>query len=408
MTGHRSADNARSIGNVDSVPPCPACGGNKLRQFYSVERIPCHSVLLMETREQALSYPRGDLQLAFCESCGFVFNSGFDADTNDYSVSYEETQHFSRRFHGFAHQLATELIEDYDIRGQRILEIGCGKGEFLGLMCELGGNFGIGIDPGCRPERFPEQWRDRIEVHQELYSQKHAQLQADAVFCRHTLEHIGPVQDFLQTIRNTLQGRPQTLVFFEVPDIRIVLEQTRFWDIYYEHSSYFSLGSLGRLFERCGFHILELKRAFDDQYALLVARPAEINTLSNDHQVDDVAALQDLVTTFEAASQVSIENWRQRLQQYHLNEKRVVVWGAGSKCVAFLTTIGLMEEIDYVVDINPFKQGRFLPGTGHQVHAPEFLRKQPPDVVILMNSIYTAEVQTQLNEMGLAPELIPL
>jgi hypothetical protein len=74
--------------------------------------------------------------------------------------------------------------------------------------------------------------------------------------------------------------------------------------------------------------------------------------------------------------------------------------------VAYLTNLGLRDEIEYAVDINPFKTGKFMAGTGQQIVAPEFLVDYKPDLVIAMNPIYLDEIRAKLDELGLAPELI--
>ena len=390
------------------ITACPNCGSSGLRLFYSVDRIPCHSVLLMESYQEAVGYPQADLRLSFCETCGFITNTIFDVSHNDYSQSYEETQHFSARFNSFAHDLVTRLIDRFEIRKKNVLEIGCGKGEFLGLLCELGDNKGIGIDPGCRPERFPPEWSSRIEVIQELYSEEWSHLEADVICCRHTLEHIGPTQEFLQTVRDSIGDRSDTLVFFEVPDIRIVLEQTRFWDVYYEHCSYFSLGSLARLFRLCRFEIVSLERDFDNQYALIVAKPAALNTTPQLLEENDLEDISRLVSQFEIESQAAIRGWQKQLRNRHASGKQVAIWGAGSKCVSFLTTTGFEDEVQFTTDINPHKQGRFLPATGHQVVSPKELAQQKPDVIVIMNPIYLNEIRAQLESMNLRPELLVL
>lgn len=391
---------------VSELTACPCCGSGVLRPFYAVNQIPCHSVLLMDSFEQAVNYPRANLKLSFCESCGFIMNTIFDVSCNDYSQSYEETQHFSSRFNSFAGRLVRRLIDRYDLRNKSVLEIGCGKGEFLGLLCELGNNRGVGIDPGCRPERFPPKWASRIEVIQELYSEEWTHLTADVICCRHTLEHIGPVRELLQTIRSSISDHDDTLVFFEVPDIRIVLEEARFWDIYYEHCSYFSLGSLARLFRSCQFEIIELERDFDDQYALIVARPSASATQPQLPEEQDLDELARLVEQFQLQSRLAIQNWQDRLREYHVDGKAVSAWGAGSKCVSFLTTTGLADEVAFATDINPHKQGRFLPATGHPVTSPADLAEQRPDVVVVMNPIYLTEIRAELESMNLRPELI--
>jgi hypothetical protein len=83
-----------------------------------------------------------------------------------------------------------------------------------------------------------------------------------------------------------------------------------------------------------------------------------------------------------------------------------VIWGGGSKGVSFLTTLGIGEEIGYAVDVNPFKQEKFMAGTGHRVVSPEFLRGYRPDLVIAMNPIYLPEIGSQLSSLGIDAELI--
>ena len=70
-----------------------------------------------------------------------------------------------------------------------------------------------------------------------------------------------------------------------------------------------------------------------------------------------------------------------------------MVWSSGSKYVAFLTTLDTTDKIQYVVDINPYRHGRFIPGVGKQIMSPKFLQEDQPDRVIVMNSIYRNEIK---------------
>ena len=389
---------------------CPNCLGGQTRTFYSVERIPVHSVLLMDTREEAVNYPRGDLRLAFCRQCGFIFNDLFEPAVHEYSPRYEETQHFSGRFRQFASELCRHLIDEYGIAGKTVIDIGCGKGEFLALLCELGENRGIGIDPSCIPERLPAEHAARVRLVREFYSERHAELAADLLCCRHTLEHIADVDEFLRIVRASVEGRPRTQVFFEVPDVQIVLDECRFWDVYYEHCSYFAACSLEALFRRHRFEILETRCDYDDQYLWLMARPIAGTSPASSAELNAERAVQELsssVDHFQRESRRQIDQWRERIIRLSAEGKRPVVWGAGSKCVAFLTTLGVDREIAYAVDINPHKQGRYLPGTGHLVVGPEYLTGDPPGAVIVMNSIYCDEIARTLAELSISAELIP-
>lgn len=182
---------------------CPNCGGTGLAPFYEVVNIPSHSVMLMHTQEQARSFPRGDLRLGFCQGCGFITNTLFDISLNQYSPDFEETQHFSPVFDGWARQLVERLVRDYDIRRKHVIEIGCGKGEFLQLLCAAGDNEGIGIDPGCIPGRLQGPGAEKVQFIRDLYSESYAHLPGEVVVCRHTLEHIQPTRDFMRMVRES-------------------------------------------------------------------------------------------------------------------------------------------------------------------------------------------------------------
>lgn len=384
---------------------CPSCNSKGLSIFYSVDDIPVHSCVLMSSREEALKYPRGNLQLGFCPHCGFITNTRFDSSIHNYSAQYEGTQGFSTCFNAFAKSLAQKLIDKYSIRNKTVLEIGCGKGEFLALMCQLGENRGIGVDPAYVPVRNPDA-TSRIEFIQDFYSEKYAHIRADMICCRHTLEHIDHTLEFIRTLRRTIADQRHTLVFFELPDVMRVIREGAFWDIYYEHCSYFSVGSLARLFRASGFEIDELYLDYDGQYVIITAYPTDGPTspaleLEND--------LELLIWSFEKFAEKcsrQINHWKGTIQQSVVDGQKVVLWGSGSKAVAFLTTLKLKHKIEYIVDINPYKHGKNMPGTGQEIVSPGFLRDYKPDIIIVMNPIYCDEIRKDLDALNIKADLL--
>jgi SAM-dependent methyltransferase len=393
---------------ADALRGCPSCGAEGLQPFYRVKDVPAHSCLLMDSREDAVAYPRGRLDLSFCPACGFITNTSYDPGLKDYSSRYEETQHFSECFSRFARELAHRWVEQYKLQDKTILEIGCGKGEFLELLCAAGDNRGIGFDPGVHPERLSAESNSRIRFVSDYYSEKYRHETADVICCRHTLEHIHQTDELIAAIRANVGQREDVLLMFELPDTTRVLRECAFWDLYYEHCSYFTAGSLARLFRRNRFKLLELQRDYGDQYLLLVAQPSMDHTLPEFALEDDLEATADDVTRFRQVHTGIIHQWRERIQRWSAQQRRTVIWGGGSKGVAFLTTLGLQSEVDYVVDINPYKHGKFMPGTGHRVVGPDHLRSHRPDVVIVMNPIYTSEIRGTLTAMGVSAELVPV
>jgi hypothetical protein len=389
---------------ADGADSCPACGARGLSIFHEQRRVPVHSCRLVATRHEAEGFPRGTLRLGLCNSCGFITNVALDEALLTYSIDYEETQGFSPRFREFARGLAGRWIERYGLRDKDVLEIGCGKGEFLTLLCELGVRRGIGVDPAAAPERLSGPAAAQIELIKDVYSEEHARPSAAAVVCRHTLEHIRPVGEFLNLVRRSIADRPDTVVLFEVPDTMRILRECAFWDIYYEHCSYFSRGSLARLFRTAGFDVLAVELAYDDQYVILEGRPERQAGRSRPGE-ETVEEIADATEGFRRDLAEVEQRWRATLEELRSSGRRAAIWGAGSKAVAFLTTLGVGHEIGCVVDINPYKHGMFIAGTGHEIVPPAFLKSYRPDVVIAMNPIYRDEIGRDLSHMGLEPAL---
>jgi len=359
-----------------------------------------HSVVLLASREQAEQYTTGDIRLGFCPSCGFITNVAFDPTLHDYATDYEATQSYSPTFNAFARRLAHRLIDEYRLNGKDIIEIGCGQGEFLILLAEEGQNRGIGFDPAYRNEPLTSEARDRLTFIADFYSEQYTEYNSDFIVCKMTLEHIEQTADFVETVRRSVGNRPDTIVFFQIPNAEYVMRDVAFWDVYYEHCSYFSVASL--------FEVLSVRTEYSDQYLTIEARPGDHATQSITPDADDLARIRTYTEHFAGHVNESIMNWRQRLQDLHDANQRVVIWGSGSKGVAFLTTLGVTNEIQYCVDINPKKHGMFMAGTGHEIVAPEFLQAFQPDVVIVMNPVYVEEIRASLENMAVDAELIAM
>ncbi len=388
---------------------CNCCGGTDVRIFYRVEDVPAHSCLMLSSQEEARAFPRGDIELGFCGGCGFIGNVRFDPALERYSAAYEETQAYSPRFLRFLDEIWDDQIARFELGpGMAALEIGCGKGEYLVGLCERSGCGGIGIDPGYRPERTSSSAADRISFIRDFYGPKYAHLHADYVCCRHTLEHIAPVLDFVRLVRQTIGDRRHVNVFFELPDMERVLQQGAFWDIYYEHCSYFTRGSLARLFRSAGFDVHRLYKAYDNQYLMLEAQPVARRTEALLPQENDLATVTSLVARFERQVTERLQSLADELTRHRDRGHRLAIWGSGSKCVALVSSLDLGAEPVAVVDINPHKHGKFLAGSGLEIVSPDALRSLRPEVVLVMNSIYSDEIRHDLAARSLYPQLIAL
>lgn len=388
-----------------AVTICPACGSSDHRTFFEQADIPIDSCRLVNEQEEAKSFPRGELHLALCERCGFIWNKAFDPSLQYYSAVFEETQWLSERFQTFGSTLVDHLIQTYGLRDKDVLEIGCGPGHFLDLLCRKGNNRGIGLDPHYVD--LSGTTSPRVRIIREYFSEKHSALVGDLIVCRHTLEHIQPVGDLLRLIRSTLPERTDTVVFFEVPDMLRVLYDGAFWQLYYEHCSYFTAGSLARLYRATGLEVLNLRSGFGSQILLIEGRATGhggdgLVFEEEETVAQTCCAVRRFVETFDAKR----SDWLRTFELASHSDLRIVLWGATSQSVAFTLALGIENVIAYIVNINPKLHGKFAVGTGQQVVAPDFLREYQPDLVIAMNPIYREEIARSLIEIGVSAKLI--
>jgi len=385
---------------------CFVCGTSDLLIFYEVKNIPVHSVQLIRTREEALGCKKGDIALGYCRECGHISNVLFDPSLLSYSEDCEENQAFSSRFSAFHKELANRLIEKYELFNKDIIEIGCGKGDFLTLLCELGQNRGVGFDPAYVHGRSAGKPSKQVEFIRDHYSENYFHYKADFVCCKMTLEHIGTPVDFVRMIRSALDDRPDTTLFFQVPDAVRILKETAFWDVYYEHCSYFSESSLIRLLNRCGFDAIDQWQGYESQYLMITARPGRLEQVKSKNKTSAAEKFDHPAKAFKEDVSEQVDGWKNRLDNLKKNKKRAVICGGGSKAVSFLNTLSADMGIEYVVDINPHKRNTYIPGTGQKVVGNEFLKTYIPDTAIIMNPVYWDEIKTDFKKMGLEPEFV--
>ena len=389
---------------------CPVCFNQDLPVFLELEGLPVHCNLLWPSREAALTAPRGDMRLGFCHECGMIYNTAFDPSRMAYTQAYENSLHFSPVFQGYAQELATRLIEKYHLCGKDIVEIGCGKGEFLSMLCEGGQNRGFGFDTSYDSDRDGNGAARNITFIRDFYSVAYAEeYPADFICCRQVLEHIQNPREFLLQLRQAIGDRHQTAVFFEVPNVFYTIRDFGIWDILYEHCSYFSPSSFSRLFQETGFAVRYVYPTFGGQFLCLEAFPVDtVSSHATDMATEELGQLSSLISEFGDNYRDKVVTWREDTCQLFKQEKRVVVWGAGTKGVMFLNTLKIDDQVRYVVDINPHKQGMYVAGTGQRIVPPEFLREYQPDIVLLMNPIYRDEIRGMIHQLGVAAEVVAI
>ena len=380
---------------------CLVCGGTSLEPLISIPDVPTLCNRLCASGVEAANAPRGDISLIYCLDCGHILNSAFDQAQVRYDGRFENTLTFSPRYRQYAEVTADRVINRYRLVGKRIVEIGCGRGDFLRLLCGAG-NHGEGYDPS-QPNSTSAAGRGSVVIIGRNFAVEDA-CGADFVCCRHVLEHLPEPMHLLRRLRESMTIKPDAAVFFEVPNGLFTLDRLGIWDIIHEHVSYFTPSSLVRAFHDAGFTVCCAESGFDDQYLWLEARVDGQASPSNLPK----APAEALYESFSARFAERVALWRQRIYELRSHHRHVVIWGAGAKGVMFLNLLRVTTGagIDLVVDINPRKQGHFVPLMGQKIVGPEWLLQDPPDIVVVMNPEYEREVRSMIDDMGIGCEVV--
>ncbi len=391
--------------SITAAEGCRVCGSAAGRDFFTLERMPVQDGQLYSTRSLALEAPAGDIRLGFCPDCGHIDNRSFEPEKLRYDRHYEASLHHSPLYAEFLSDLAGRLTVAYRLQGKTVLEIACGNGDFLRLLSRRAGARGIGFDPSLRVAGADTDG-GRLEFVADYYTERYSDRPADFVCCRHLLQSLPDPRALLRTLRSALGDR-RVPVYFEVPNALRMFHDEVLWYVTYEYCSFFTPASLARLFESEGFEVLGLSECFGGDYLGIEARPATDGGPGRDRHAE-VAAIAEDVGRFERAAEEMLSQWGSRVEEFRRSGRRIAAWGAGGRAITFLSQLRVGEEIPYVADINPNRQGRYLPGTGQRVVAPEFLREYRPDVVIITNPTFDAEIRAQARALGLTSDFLTL
>lgn len=368
---------------------------------YELEDIPAQSTLLLASKDEAISFPRSNMSLLVCEQCGFGSNQAFEIEKVHYTSDYQDSQINSATFRSYAQQLMQRWDEHYGLRGKRVLEIGCGPGDFLKLLSEHYECHCTGYDPA-----LPGVSRSaNIVLEPAAFDPANIE-STDYILCRHTLEHVADVRKLVSQAYAACRKNPGSIVIFEVPDFERVLVESAFWDVYHEHCAYFTPEALRSLFVDVGFQVLAQECLYQGQYLVIEATIGEVGgesltAPSGVAESSGASKYAALSRSFADSCQGKIRYWRDWNLALESEKQRLALWGSGSKAVSFVSALGSESALACVVDINPARQGAYMPGVSAPIVGPQDLASYRPDRIVVMNPVYLPEITTQVSELGI-------
>ncbi len=322
-----------------------------------------------------------DLEVCQCSGCGLIQLTNepvpyFREVIRAAAVSEIITEAKTRQF--------AEFIEAYSLQGRKVIEVGCGTGEFLSLLSAFNVDaYGVEYSEAsvlaCRQKG--------LRVFQG-YPDGGTSLLAGGPFQAFLLlmflEHMPDPNAALRTIWNSLL--PGAVGIVEVPNFDMVINEHLFSEVIGDHLLYFTRESLYTTLQLNGFEVLQSTELRDEYVISVVVRKRG--------QLD--------ISHFQSQQKKITTDLNRFLDRY--GKQRVAAWGAGHQALATLALTGIAERLRYVVDSAPFKQGHYTPATHIPIVNPEVLTTDPVDAVIVMAASYSDEVAAVVRQR-LSPTL---
>ena len=376
---------------------CHSCGEEDAVEFFTLPRIPVDCGTLKSSHTAALAAKVAAIDLCFCNTCGLVFNRSYDHSLIAFGADYQVSLNCSPAFNEFQQATASRLASRYDLAGKTVFEIGCGNGEFLQTLCSTARCDGVGIDPTVKIDQLTVGG-NQARFENCFFDQDYSGPIGDFVCCLSVFEDIKQPNLFLSQLRSRI-GRQSIPVYLEVFNGMRALANNEVWSIHYEQCNCFSLDSLKQSVSRAGFSIKDAGYCYQgDQYLFVELEPVSLEAVPRDLD-DSVTVSRKVVQGFEKAFLNRKKEWQEKLAQQARGD--VVFWGSGGKAITFLNTVANASQIEYVIDNNSDRQGKYIPGSGHPVVSPDSLPQFCPQTVIISNEIYRDEIAAQISKMGL-------
>lgn len=382
---------------------CPLCKASDYDVFVRRKAVPVDQNKVYRSRDDARACARGDMAMALCRRCAFVWNQTFEAKPVVYDQDYENDQTHSPAFRDHVESIAARILAALP-QGMPldVVEVGAGQGTFLKVLSAKAGNCfrsATGFDPAWRGE---EGGAGALQFFRRYFGADTLALLAqppNVIVSRHTIEHVVDPLAFLRHIRKAIVTAG-THIFIETPCIAWTVESLAFQDFGYEHCSLFTKASLATAMKKAGFDVVRIEHVFGGQYLW-----AEATSGSIEDAVVQPMGLPD--TRRYAASEAQMKaKWRTRIADA---EGVVAIWGAGGKGATFATMIDPQGKLlTCAIDLNPNKAGTFLPGVGTPVVSPAEAKARGVSTAIVMNPNYVGEIASYCAAMDFHPALIPL
>ncbi len=380
---------------------CPVCCESNNVSTVSRTNLVTMQNYIYRSRQAAQAANTGEFELYACRTCGLAYNARFDSNLVSYDENYD-VYIPSAIFADYYKEIASFLYDKFPLEGGLVIDIACGKGTFLEVLCSLYPNVqGLGIDPSFEFNKSISS-KPNLKFIKDVFKEEYITQKPSLILCRHAFDQIEHPIAFLQSITGALRNFKEVPFFIEVADLEWIIGNNAFWDLCYERCSYWMADSLKNTLRRAGFQTKVVLKASNGQYLWAVGTVTQESVV-----IEETDSIGEKLSAYSLTEKNLISKMKTKLQDLKAEGNLLAVWGMATKGVVFCNLIDAERQLfDYCIDISEKKIQCFVAHTGHQINAPVILRQIGSDklVIIVMNPNYLAEIIESCEHLNLNPK----
>ncbi|GAO34793.1 SAM-dependent methyltransferase [Sulfuricella sp. T08] len=386
---------------------CRHCGAELVLPLIDLGSAPPSNAYLTE---QTLHAPEKyfPLRVLACTECWLVQTEDYAGADELFSADYAYFSSFSTTWLKHAEQYVTDMVQRFSLDAtSHIVEVAANDGYLLqyakarGIPC-------LGVEPTTSTANAARA--KGIEIVEEFFGVRLARdlviqgKQADLTAANNVLAHVPDINDFVAGFATLL--KPTGVSTFEFPHLLRLVSENQFDTIYHEHYSYLSLTAVKRIFEHNGLSVFDVEELPTHGGSLRVyAQRADLGVRVASPNVAAILAREAAAgmasAEFYAGFQTRANQVKNDFLVFLIEAKRagktVAGYGAAAKGNTLLNYAGVRPDLfPYVVDRNPAKQEKFLPGCRIPIVAEAHLKRTRPDYVVILPWNLRGEVMEQL------------
>ncbi|MBI4349037.1 MAG: class I SAM-dependent methyltransferase [Elusimicrobia bacterium] len=386
-------------GAYRTVERCRICGSARLDPVVSLGATPLANAFLAAERAREPE-PRFPLDALRCARC-YLVQLGVvvrpELMFSDYAYSSSASAPAVRHFD----ELASEVVERFDLAGRRVVEVGSNDGVLLASLAARGARV-LGVDPAARQAAIANArgletivgYFDRATASRVVAEKGRARL----VVANNVLAHIDDLHEVLAALDALLED--DGVFVAEVPYVADLLDRVEYDTIYHEHLSYFALTPLRTLFSRAGMELFDVRRLLVHGGSIRIyvgrsgRRPvsdAVPRTLEEERASGllDASAYDRFAARVWASRRALLDLLRRSRREGHT----IAALGATAKGNTLLNYCGIGPDlVSFIADSTPLKQGRVTPGMHIPVRSEEAIAAERPDLTLLLAWNYADEI----------------